>query len=86
MRKGEKDWKKLFRICLTDATFKTWELAAPGYNETVYIFDHMSPGEHDEAGVDPMDTEKRAGGQKVTVVYKCCCNTLVSPRTRSRSP
>ena len=76
MRKGDRDWKKLFRICLTDATFKTREIAAPGYNEAIYILDHLSPDEHEGSGLNPLETEKRAAGQKMTIEYKYCCNTL----------
>lgn len=52
MRKGEKDWRKLYRICLTDGTFKTRELEAPGYLQAIYVLDHLNPGEHGDVDME----------------------------------
>ena len=76
VRRGGKDWKKLFRLCLTDGTFKTRELMAPGYVEAIYVLDHMAPKDVTEGSGDPASTAKRAAGQKLTIDYKYTCNAL----------
>ena len=75
VRRGDPGWRKLFRICLTDPSFKRREIAAPGYNEAIYILDQMRPDDGGDA-VDPTETAKRAGGDKVTIDYKYCANFL----------
>ena len=42
----------------------------------IYILGHLSPEEHEGFGLNPLETEKRATGEEMTIEYKYCCNTL----------
>ena len=42
--RGTKEFKQLYRICMTDANFKERELKAPGYLDGIYILDWTAIG------------------------------------------
>ena len=75
-RKGEPNWKRLYRLCLTDPTFKTREVRAPGYLEGIYVIGHHVPADTADADYDPLQTAKRASEQKMTIEYRYCSNSL----------
>ena len=75
IRKQEKYWRRLYRLCCTDPNFKDREARAPGYLEAIYVLNHETPD--DEVKVqDPLETAKRMGGTKNTIDFKYTSNTL----------
>ncbi|MFM7979606.1 MAG: hypothetical protein ACKPKO_09855, partial [Candidatus Fonsibacter sp.] len=70
--RGTNEFKQLYRICMTGASFKERELKAPGYLDGIYILDWTAIGAYaaQSAPADPEETPKRASGEKVTIQFK----------------
>ena len=83
--RGTNEFKKLYRICMTDALFKERELKAPGYLDGIYVIEWTAlgaPAEQEAPAADPEETPKRAAGEKVAIQFKYCSHQLdLSKRT-----
>ncbi|MFM7986042.1 MAG: hypothetical protein ACKPKO_42685, partial [Candidatus Fonsibacter sp.] len=76
---GTNEFKQLYRICMTDASFKEREPKAPGYLDGNYIVDWTAIGAAaaaETAPTDPEETPKRASGDKVAIQFKYCSHQL----------
>ncbi|MFM7978339.1 MAG: hypothetical protein ACKPKO_03405, partial [Candidatus Fonsibacter sp.] len=86
--RGTKEFKQLYRICMTDADFKERELKAPGYLGGIYILEWTTIGgtaAAESAPADPEETPKWASGDKVAIQFKYCSHQLdLSKRTFQR--
>ncbi|MFM7979002.1 MAG: hypothetical protein ACKPKO_06760, partial [Candidatus Fonsibacter sp.] len=77
--RGTNEFKQLYRICMTDASFKERDLKAPGYLDGIYILDWTAIGAAaaaESAPADPEETPKRASGDKVAIQFKYCSHQL----------
>ena len=89
VERGKKDWRDLYKACMTDDEFRNRELLAPGYVEALMILgvddDYVGPV------VDPAEEPMTAAGDptraphaegkpsracKVTITYRYCSNVL----------
>ncbi|MFM7984621.1 MAG: hypothetical protein ACKPKO_35390, partial [Candidatus Fonsibacter sp.] len=76
--RGTNELKLLYRICMTNASFKERELKAPGYLDGIYIIDWTAIGAAaaQSAPADPKETPKRASADKVAIQFKYCSHQL----------
>ena len=75
--RGDKWFKALYPILMTDENFKERELKAPGYLEGVYITKWVEmPKLSKEEGNDPKKLRKRESGEKVAIQYRYCSHEL----------
>ncbi|MFM7978831.1 MAG: hypothetical protein ACKPKO_05900, partial [Candidatus Fonsibacter sp.] len=51
--RGTNEFKQLYRICMTDASFKERELKAPGYLDGIYILDWTAIGAAAQVAPEP---------------------------------
>lgn len=73
VKRGTKDFRALFPICMTNADFKERERKVPGYLDAIYIKDWTYVGGlKREAAADPVETKKRSAGEKVAIAFKYC--------------
>ncbi|MFM7978492.1 MAG: hypothetical protein ACKPKO_04175, partial [Candidatus Fonsibacter sp.] len=72
--RGANEFKQLYRICMTDASFKERALHAPGYLDGIYILDWTAIGAAaaQSAPADLEETPKRVAGDKVAMQLKYC--------------
>ncbi len=72
--KGKAGWRDLYKICMTDDSFRNRELMAPGYVEAIMVLgvdkDYVGPV------VDPAEQPMATAGDKVTITYRYCSNVL----------
>ncbi|MFM7980802.1 MAG: hypothetical protein ACKPKO_15930, partial [Candidatus Fonsibacter sp.] len=71
--RGTKEFKQLYRICMTDASFKERELKAPRYLDGIYILDWTAIGADaaQPAPAHPRDSKagvRREGRHSVQVL------------------
>ncbi|MFM7989463.1 MAG: hypothetical protein ACKPKO_60130, partial [Candidatus Fonsibacter sp.] len=59
--RGTKEFKQLYRICMTDAHFKERELKAPGYMDGIYILDWTTNGARTAQPTPQIQKRPRSG-------------------------
>ena len=67
--RGDRDFKSLYQICLTDSNFKEMQRLKPGYLEAIYIKDWTQMRTDGEAR-NPRQVRQRAAGDKVAIQFK----------------
>ena len=67
--RGDREFKSLYQICLTDPNFKQMQRLRPGYLDAIYIKD-WTPMRTDGAVSNPRRARQRAAGDKVAIQFK----------------
>ena len=66
--RGNKEFRKLYTIFMTDKHFQDREMTAPGYLDGIYPLDWTDKGKvRAGPGGDPAASRKRAEGEKVAI-------------------
>jgi len=82
-RRGTKEFRQLYPICMTDKAFAERDRKIPGYIDAIYIMDWAAIGKQAKTGVleepteakDPKISRKRSG-DKVAIAFKYCSYQL----------
>jgi len=73
--RGDREFKSLYQICLTDPNFKQMQHMRPGYLDAIYIKE-WTPKRTDGAVSNPRQARQRTAGDKVAIEYKYCSTQL----------
>ena len=73
-KKNQKQWKTMYKLCMTDFDFKNRETLAPGYVQAIMVLRYTE--DRDGPVANPADAAMAAAGDKMTINYRYCCNQL----------